>query len=112
MRFVFPCSRDWGRGYSDSSHSPSTGINDSSSTSTSVTTYGITSTRYNPDSSPIGVIIGGAAGGVAVVLLVGVAIVALCVMVIKCRQKKEYGIEENDGIGYGNAIYQGSSYIH
>ena len=63
------------------------------------------------NSSPIGVIIGGAAGGVAVVLLVGVAIVALCVMVIKCRQKKEYRIEENEGLGYGNAIYQGNSCI-
>ena len=74
-----------------------------------MTTDGIMSTR---DFSSVGVIIGGAIGGVVVMLLVGVAIVALCVVVTKFRQKKEYGIEENDGIGYGNAIYQGSSYIH
>ena len=46
------------------------------------------------------------------VLLVGVAIVALCVIVTKCQQKKEYRIEENEGLGFGNAIYQGSIYIH
>ena len=92
-------------GTSDSS--PSTHID--SAFSTSVTTNRIMSTRDNTDSSPIGVIIGGAIGGVVVMLLVGVAIAALCVMVIKFRQKKEYGIEENDGIGFGNAIYQGSS---
>ena len=82
--------------------SPSTHID--SAPSTPVTTDGIMSTR---DFSSIGVIIGGAIGGVVVMLLVGMAIVALCVMVIKFRQK--YGIEENDGIGFGNTIYQGSS---
>ena len=77
-----------------------------STPSTSVTTDEITSTG---DSSSIGVIIGGAAGGVVMVLLVGVAIIALCVMVAKIPSKKQHGIQDNESMELKNVIYEGSA---
>ena len=82
----------------------STRDNPASTSSTPVTTDGIMGTS---DSAPIGVIIGGAVGGVAMVLLVGVAITALCVTVAKHQLKIKHGIQEFDGMGYENAIYEG-----
>ena len=84
----------------------STRDNPASTSSTPVTTDGITSTR---DSSSIGVIIGGAAGGIGAVLLVGVAIIALCVMVAKIPSKKQHGIQDNESMELKNAIYEGSA---
>ena len=72
--------------------------------STPMATDGIISTR---DSSSIGVIIGGAAGGIVAVLLVGVAIIVLCVMVAKIPSKKQHGIQDNESMELKNVIYEG-----
>ena len=82
-----------------------------STPSTPVTTDRITSTRDNPDSSPIGVIIGGAAGGIVVVLLVGVAIITLCVIMAKIPSMKQQGIQDHESMELENAnyaIYEGT----
>ena len=43
------------------------------------------------------------------VLLVGVAISALCVMVAKIPSKKQHGIQDNESMELKNAIYEGSA---
>lgn len=66
-----------------------------------------TNTSTFVDSGSQREVIGGAIGGVTV-LLVAVAIVVLVILVVvKCRSKRGYGFEEFSGVVMENTIYDG-----
>lgn len=62
----------------------------------------------SPDGSSS--IVGRAVGGAIIGVVVGVVIVMVCMILVffvKCRSKKEFIIQEQEGITFGNTAYDG-----
>ena len=52
--------------------------------------------------------------GAFIGVLVGVVIIAVCVilMLVKCRSKKGFRIHDQGGAAFGNAVYDGGTVLY